>query len=244
MRRFKGILCFCAAAALWSAPAARAEEPGVELEVGFDYSGRYIFRGVDLLGRRPALLPRLTVTRGGLSAYYEGYGGEIGRGGPDYEEHDFGIEYGLTAGRLSLTLGSVAYTYRKPVDYEDELEIYAISGLDVPLSPALSVYYDAKGFGGGYASLEVSHELPLVADRLSLGLAGSLGYDLGYYSDVYGTGPSRGWNDARLGADLAWQAFPAVSFHLLAERSIALDVMDAVGERDQTFYTVGTALSF
>lgn len=244
MRGTRAILWLCATVALGGAPAAGAQEPGVGIEAGFDYSGRYVFRGVDLLARRPALLPRLTVSRGGLSVYYEGYGGEIGRNGPDYEEHDFGIEYGLSAGRLSLTLGSVAYTYRKPVDYEDELEIYAISGLDVLLSPALSVYYDAKGFGGGYASLEMSHELPLVPGRLSLGLAGSLGYDLGYYSDVYGTGPSRGWNDLRLGADLSWLVFPALSFHLMAERSIALDVMDAVGERDQTFYTVGTAVSF
>lgn len=244
MRGTRAILWLCVAAALGGVPEARAQAPGVEIEAGFEYSGRYIFRGVDLLARRPALLPRLTVSRGGLSAYYEGYGGEIGRGGPDYEEHDFGIEYGLSAGRLSLTLGSVAYTYQKPVDYEDELEIYAIAGLDVLFSPALSVYYDAKGFGGGYASLELGHDLPILSDRLSLGLAGSLGYDLGYYSDVYGTGPGRGWNDLRLGAGLSWQAFPALSFHLMAERSIALDVMDAVGERDQTFYTAGTAVSF
>ena len=240
------LLKVCVLASMLGAAAVQAqeEEAGFSLEVGFDHSSRYIFRGVDLLEGRGTPVPRLSVSRGKLTGYYYGYISEIGDAGPDYEEHDFGVEYAASAGRLSLTLGSVAYTYRKPLDYEDELEVYAIAGVEAPLSPTLTVFYDAKGFGGGYASLAVSHDFALVGDRLGLGLSTALGYDLGYYSDVYGEGPGSGLNDLLLGADLSWRALDALSFHVLVQRAIALDVMDEIGQKDQTLYTFGTALNF
>lgn len=232
-----------AAALLGSLAApARAQESDFGLEMGVDYSSRYLFRGLDLLDGEPTPVPRILVSKSGFTAYFYGYYGKMGRGGPDYEEHDFGLEYAAEAGPVALTLGSVTYTYSNPRDWEDEVEVYAIAGLPgVLLEPTLSVYYDAKGFDAGYASLGVGHSFPLAGDRLSLGLSTSLGYDLGYNSQQFDIDQSRGFNDVLLGADLAWTVFGGVSLHVLVQRSIGLDVLDAAGQGDETVVSVGTA---
>ncbi len=222
--------------------AARAQDSSFGLELGLDYSSRYLFRGIDLLDGEPTPVPRIILSSSGFSAYFYGYYGKMGQGGPDFEEHDFGLEYAAEAGPVSLTLGSVAYTYSNPKDWEDEIEVYAIAGLGgVLLEPTLSVYYDAKGFDAGYASLGVSHSFPLAGDRLSLGLSTSLGYDLGYNSQQFDIDQSRGFNDLLLGTDLAWTVYGGLSLHVLVQRSIALDVLDAAGQGDETVVSVGAA---
>jgi hypothetical protein len=236
-----------AAALLW-APAAGAQEPesgrpALGLELGFDYSSRYVFRGLDLLEGQPTPALRLEVSRGGLFAYYYSYRSRLGEGGPDYEEHDFGLEYTRTRGKLALTFGGFAYTYRRPRDYEDTVEVYGVAGLEVPLAPTLSIYYDTRA-EGGYASLGVSRALPLVPDRLELGLSSTLGYDLGYYSVELDTGRSHGWNDLLLVADLAWNLTGHFAVHAAAQRSIALTVLDAVGQPDESIYTLGATFTF
>lgn len=236
------------AAALAAVPAhsqdGSAPPPLYSVELAWDYSSRYLFRGIDVQEGRPTSTPHLIVRRGGLAAYYYGYSGDLGEDGPAYEEHDFGLDYTWTRDRLSLILGAVAYTYGQPADFDDTTEVYGLASLDVLLEPTLSLYWDVDLYGGGYASFGLAHDLPLVGERLTLGLSTTLGYDLGYYSDIYATGLGQGWNDLLLGADLSWEVHGPLAVHLGVQRSIALEVLDAAGQEDETVYTVGTALSF
>jgi hypothetical protein len=239
-----GLLCL-AVVCLADAAALRAQEPepAFELELGYEYSNHYIFRGVDLLDGEGTPTPRVVFTKGGLSAYFYGYYGDIGYGGPDLEEHDFGADYTFTRGKLGLTLGAVAYTYRQPADWENTTEAYAIASLDVLLQPTFTAAREFES-GGSYYSLGISHELPLWRDRLTLGLGTTVAYDLGYWSEEFELEQRHGWSDLLLRTDLTWNVAGPLSVYLAVQHSIALEVLDAAGQEDETFYSIGTALDF
>lgn len=239
MKLRQGLAGLAVLAGLLAAAPARAGDPGLGLEVGCEYDSRYVFRGLDLLAGEPTPAARVALTRGGLAVYYYGYLSRVGDGGGDYEEHDLGAEYTLRRDRLSLVLGGIAYTFRRPREYADTAEAYGIASLDVPLAPTLSLYYDTRDIEGAYASFGVSHTVPLLPERLGLGLSATAGYDLGYYSKDFETSLSHGWNDLLLGAVLSWQLSGRLALAASARRSLALEVLDAVGQPDETFYTVG-----
>lgn len=230
---------------LGGASSARAQEtePSYELEVGYEYSNRYIFRGVDLLDGEPTPTSRVIFTKGGLSTYYYGYFGHIGYGGPDLEEHDFGADYTFTRGKLGLTLGGVAYTYRQPSDWEDTTEVYAIASLDVMLAPTFTAAQEIES-GGRYLSLGVSHELPLWRDCLTLGLGTTVAYDMGYWSEEFELEQRRGWSDLLLRTSLTWKVAGALYAYASVQQSVSLEVLDAAGQEDETTYAVGAMLDF
>lgn len=226
-----------------SSARAQATEPGYEVEVGYEYSNHYIFRGVDLLVGEPTPTPRVIFKRGGLSTYYYGYSGHIGNGGPELEEHDFGADYTFTRGKLGLTLGGVAYTYRKPREWEDTNEIYAVASLDVRLAPTFTAAQGLES-GGRYFSLGVSHELPLWRDRLTLGLGTTVAYDVGYWSEEFELEQRGGWSDLLLRAGLNWKVAGALYASASVQRSVSLEVLDAAGQEDETTCSVGLMLDF
>lgn len=237
---------FCAlAVALAAAGSVAAQETGsgFELELGYEYSDVYLFRGVDLLEGEPTLTPRVIFGKSGFSAYYYGYYGDIGHGGPDLEEHDFGADYTFSRGRLELTLGAVAYTYRQPEDWEDTTEAYLAASLDVPLAPTLTVNREFES-GGRYVSFGIGHEVPLWGDRLTLGLASTVGYDIEYWSEEFELDRKRGWSDLLLRADLTWTVAGPWAVYASVQHSSPLEVLDAAGQEEETFYAVGTLLGF
>ncbi len=238
------ILCMLLVS-LGCAPSVRAQEmePGYELEVGYEYSNHYIFRGVDLLEGEPAPSARAIFEKGGLSTYYFGCYSHIGNGGPDLEEHDFGADYTFTWGKLGLTLGGVAYTYRQPRDFEDMYEAYAAASLDVLLAPTFTATQDL-GSGNRYLSLGVSHERPLWRDRLTLDLGTTVAYDVGYWSEEFELEQRSGWSDLLLSAGLTWKVAGVLYTVVSVQQSIALEILDAAGQEDETIYSVGLMLDF
>src|SRR6187402_1687428 len=106
-----------AASLILMAPAA-AQEKAWTLDLGVDYSSRYMFRGVPLLGDNEVITPHATFGVGGFSAYYYGYFGDVpadftASGAEEsYQEDDFGADYTFSIGeKFSLTLGGVSYMY-------------------------------------------------------------------------------------------------------------------------------------
>lgn len=245
--RTVGVYLCAVATALAGVCAVQAQEQetglGFELELGYEYSNLYIFRGVDLLEGEATPTPRVIFGKGGFSAYYYGYYGDVGRGGPDLEEHDFGADYTFTRGRLDLTVGAVAYTYRKPLDWGNTTEAYVAASLDVPLAPTLTVAREFES-GGRYLSVGVSHELPLWRDRLTLGLASTVGYEIEYWSEEFELDRRQGWSDLLLRTDFIWKVAGPWQAYVAVQHSMPLEILDAAGQEEETFYTVGTMLGF
>jgi hypothetical protein len=223
-----------------TAVAAEEGERAWGLDVGYDYSSIYLFRGVDLLDGEPVHVPRAVFTYGGLTAAYYGYIGKDGEGGPDYEEHDFSLDYTFSIGdKLALTAGAVTYVYPDQESGVDTYELYAIAALDVPLSPKVSFFWDNDEFDSGYGAVSFGHSFELTS-RLGLGISAGVGFDFGY-NDLDSEGDT---NDLLLGVDLPWQVTDRFAVHALYQRSVALSSLDQIGQEDESVLTVGGAFSF
>ncbi len=232
---------------------AAEEEKAWSLEVAADYTGKYVFRGVDLTGE-PVLQPHVTFTYGDLSVYYWGYFGdtefadtETGQG--NYREADFGLDYTFNVtDTVFVTLGGVVYTYNDDPGFEDTTEIYGIASWDVLLAPTVSVYWDVDAIDGGYASIGVSHSVAL-GDKASLDLSGSFGLDFGY--NIPESDPESGYekssadpNDILLGLDVPIQVTDSFSVHAGLWHSVALSVLDDIEQGDETWFAVGATYGF
>ena len=75
---------------------------------------------------------------------------------------------------MTAGAGYIYYSLTGP----DTEEFYLSLGLDVPLSPSITVYRDVSQFRGWYINLGLSHSFAL-PKNISLDLSGSAGY---YYS--------------------------------------------------------------
>jgi hypothetical protein len=236
--------------ALPALAGAATNDRSLALEVSYDHSSRYLFRGLDLLAGRPVDPGHVGVGWEGLEVYWWGYKGEYpewaaaaaGLAANRYLEHDFGVEYGWEKARATWTVGAVAYTYQDPAELADTVELYAIAGLGGFLSPTFSLYYDVDVYDGGYASLGISHawELP---HGLALTPSAAYGHSLGWTGRTYLQGNDWNPNDFQLGLDVRWTRGP-FALHATAQRSFALRALEDVGQGDITAYTVGGAYSF
>ena len=249
-----------AAAALLSSAALAQDEKNWSLDVSVDYASQYLFRGISLLGDNEALVPSATLTVGNFSFYYYGYRGDIpadftfSGDKVAYNEDDFGADYTFSlTDSFGLTLGGVWYMYSNQTTEEygfvDTYELYAIASWDVMLAPTISYYQDMDAVDGGYASIAISHSYPM-GSQASLDFSASLGFDFGYNLGAgvaadYGLKKSNGdLNDALIGLDVPVQVNDWFGFHVMAQQSFALDVLDDLGYGDETIFTGGVTFSF
>jgi len=252
-------LALGAAIALFST-AATAQEKAWSLDVSVDYLDHYMFRGVPLLGDNEALSPHVTYSMGNFNAYYYGYYGDVpadftySGNTASYQEDDFGADYTFALGeKFGLTLGIVSYLYGNEAtnDYgfEDTYELYAIASWDIALAPTISYYQDMDAIKGGYASFGISHSFPM-GEKASLDFAASVGFDFGYnlpqaYAADLGLDESNGdLNDVLIGLSVPVQVNDWFGFHVAAQESIALDVLDDIGVDDETIFSGGVSFTF
>lgn len=248
------------AAITFSATAEAQDEKAWSLDVGVDYADHYLFRGVSILGENEVLVPNATFSVGNFSVYYYGYRGDIpadftfSGNEVSYTEDDFGAEYtfGLSE-KFGLTLGAVSYMYSnrttEEYGFEDSYELYAIASFDVFLAPTVSYYQDMDAVEGGFATFGVSHSYPL-GEKASLDFSAAVSFDFGYnlgegVAADYGLEESNGdLNDVLIGLDIPVQITDWFGFHVMAQQSIALDVLDDLGIDDETILTGGVTFSF
>lgn len=252
-------LALCAVIAL-SSGAVQAQEKNWSLDVSVDYFDHYMFRGVPLLGDNEVLVPHVTYTMGNFNAYYYGYYGDVpadftySGNQASYQEDDFGADYTFALGeKFGLTLGIVSYMYGSEAtnDYgfEDTYELYAIASWDVAFAPTISYYQDMDAIEGAYASFGISHSFPL-GTKASLDFAASVGFDFGYnltegYAADLGLDESNGdLNDVMIGLTVPVQINDWFGFHVAAQQSIALDVLDDIGVDDETIFSGGVSFTF
>ena len=239
---------------------SQAQDKAWSLDISADYFDHYMFRGVPLLGDNEVLSPHVTYSMGNFNAYYYGYFGDVPADftvsgeTATYHEDDFGADYTLALGdKFGLTLGIVSYMYSNEVTdeygFEDTYELYAIAAWDVAFSPTISYYHDMDAVEGGYATFGISHSFPL-GSKASLDFTASVGFDFGYnlgdgVAADFGLEKSNGdLNDALIGLTIPVQVTDLFAFHVTAQESIALDVLDDLGVDDETILSGGVSFTF
>jgi hypothetical protein len=240
--------------------ALAQDDKAWSLDVSVDYFDHYMFRGVPLLGDNEVLNPHVTYSMGNFNAYYYGYFGDIpadftfSGNETSYHEDDLGADYTFALGeKFGLTVGIVSYMYSSEVhdDYgfEDTYELYGVAAWDVFLTPTISYWQDMDAIEGGYATFGVSHSFPL-GSMASLDFSAAVGFDFGYnlpddLAADLGLEESKGdLNDALIGLSLPVQINDWFGFHVMAQQSIALDVLDDLGIDDETILSGGVSFTF
>lgn len=169
---------------------------------GLDLFSSYVWRGLSLTNK-PVAEPGLWVTfpAGNASITAGGWANmDVGKyddasdisesGGTsafNLAEFDPYAEVAFPVGNATLTGGVIGYIYPNDdpgltSDF-NTWEIYGKAGLDVPLSPELSIYYDIDKVEGAYIEGNISHSLA-ASERVSIDLAATAGFSAGQDADL------------------------------------------------------------
>ncbi|MEN8142451.1 MAG: hypothetical protein ABFQ82_02505 [Thermodesulfobacteriota bacterium] len=162
--------------ALMSGSALAEEKPEAGLTMGA-YS-QYVWRGYAFSDSSVVIQPSMTVA-------YKGFGVNLwGNLDTDYDdgtskginwnETDMTISYDGSAGKIGYGIGWIYYNLGSELG-ADSQEVYAGVSVDTLLAPTLTIYNDIDNFRGYYATLGISHSIP-VAEGLTLDLGAQIGY--------------------------------------------------------------------
>ena len=162
---------------------AMAEEEKPTADLSVSALSQYIWRGFELSKDSIVIQPSMTVGYKGFSANLWGNvdTNVVGDMGSDWNETDFTLAYDRSMGMVDLTAGYIYYG----LIGEDSQEIFVSAALNVLLTPTLSVYKDFDYFPGWYATLGVSHSVP-ITEKMNLDLGAQIGYmDVEDYSELH-----------------------------------------------------------
>jgi len=195
--------------------AARAEEasrPTANLSVSA--LSKYVWRGFEYSRDSIVVQPSMTVAYKGVSANVWGnidtdqYSSDpAGDTTNAWSETDFTLAYDWTMEPVALTAG---YIYYGLDGMPDTQEVFVRAAFHTLLTPTLAIYRDYDNTSGWYATLGVSHTLPL-SEGIGLTLGGQVGYVSAEDADdleevdasFAGTGSAyRGFHDGLLSASV------------------------------------------
>ncbi|MGZ8756195.1 MAG: hypothetical protein ACXW15_13520, partial [Acidimicrobiia bacterium] len=172
--------------------------------VDLDLFSSYVWRGLSLTNK-PVAQPAVwvsfpagnaSVTVGGWAnvdlGKYDDPADDISESGGssafNLAEFNPYAEVSFPVGRATLTGGATGYIYPNdelaPNDFglltsdANTVEIYGKVGLDTPLSPELSIYYDVDKIKGAYFEGSVSHSLA-ASENVSIDLGALAGFSAG-----------------------------------------------------------------
>ena len=182
-----------------AAPSHAQAAFGVDL----DLFSSYVWRGITYTNK-PVAEPAVwvsfpagnaSVTVGGWSnidlGKYDDTADDLSLSGGtsafNISEFDPYAEVSFSAGKATLTGGVTAYIFPNDLDAapnggldseSNTVEIYGKVGLDTPLSPELSIYYDVDKIKGAYIEGAVSHSLA-ASENISIDLGALAGFSAG-----------------------------------------------------------------
>ncbi len=165
---------------------ALAEEDKPEADLTLAAYSQYIWRGFELSQDGVVLQPSMTVSYKGFAINLWGnldtdyYDTET----TNWNETDATISYDGSAGKIGYGVGVIYYGLEDGA--EDSVEIYGSVSVDTILAPTLTFYNDIENYPGYYATLGISHSLP-IAKELSLDLGAQVGFldDEANYSEFH-----------------------------------------------------------
>src|SRR4030042_708603 len=220
----------------------------VDIDVSFDYAGKYIWRGQNI-DDEPVLQPALGVSCNGLTAKIWGNFEltNINGNSGDFSEVDYSLDYSGTLSGIEgigYSIGLIYYDF-PGTETKDTTEIYSGLNLDFPLNPSVTIYHDIDEADGSYICLcagygieefiEISPDIPL---GLDIGV--SLGWGSGSYNKYYwGTDQSK-LNDLAFSVSFpveikGWTLLPSLNYVTLLSDDIRNT--DAYGSDSDFFFT-------
>jgi hypothetical protein len=193
-------------AAVFTAGALVCTVPGqaqVTIGADLDLFSSYVWRGLSLTNR-PVAEPALyltfpagnaEVTVGGWAnidlGKYDDPANHISESGGsssfNLSEFDPYAEVSFPVGKATLTGGVTGYIYPNDENAPaaglltsdaNTVELYGKVGLDVPLNPEISLYYDVDKIKGAYIEGAVSHSLQ-ASEKISVDLGALAGFSAG-----------------------------------------------------------------
>ena len=161
--------------------AEEEDKPTASADVGV--FSKYIWRGYELSDDSIMIQPSATVGYKGFSINLWGnLDTKLDDGDPttsdkkEWTETDLTLAYERSFGMIGLGVG---YIYYGLDGVDDSEEVYLSVGMDILLSPTLTIYREIAHLPGWYLNLGISHSFDL-PKGMSLDLAGTVGY---YCSD-------------------------------------------------------------
>ena len=173
MRR---IVIFAVAGFVAALVSAQAIEVEVDVETELKVTSGYAWRGT-VLNDEPCFQPSFTVRAADLSFSAWGTWDMTDvSGSSDRARIDTTFDFSHQVAGQVFSLGLVAYLYHDDPEagVADTVEVYLGYALDVPLLPALTVYYDFEKIEGAYASFALGHSFEL-AKWLALDVGVAIG---------------------------------------------------------------------
>jgi hypothetical protein len=193
---------------------------------------KYIWRG-QLLNDDYVMQPSVGVSYGGLSASVWG-----NMDMTDYHDNDWEFtEYDWTVGYsdkvpgvdiLKYSVGAIYYHF--PSSSFSTTEVYGGIGLDVPLSPMVTLYRDIDEGDCSYVALSVSHSIEKICELSSdmpvgMSMSASMGWGNEAYNKYYWGVEDSALNDLTLSVGfpvpvLGWTVTPSVNYVTLLDSDI------------------------
>lgn len=228
-----------------------AQASALEVEAGA-YVGvydKYLWRGVNLSASQPVVQSGIDLSAKGFTYSVWSNVDLSGANADEATETDFVLDYSFDAGEVvSVSVGDIFYTFGPGGGSTHEL--YLGLGLNLPLSPSLTVYYDWDAasdadLDGLFYSLSIGHDLDL-AEKLGLSLGAAINYSQ-ESPFVYGDGDVfDDLSTADLSASLSYAVSEQVSVDLSYQYSLVVgdDAEDIGFMDDEALGGVNVGISF
>jgi uncharacterized protein (TIGR02001 family) len=236
-------------AALVLPGAGAGDAAPLEMELGVDVVSKYVWRGM-LLTDDPVIQPGVTASAYGFSAnvWSSIDVSDINEmdGDDDYkiQEVDYTLSYALSPVEgLDLEAGYVYYSF-PGTPFSSTAEVFgSLCASAIPLSPALTIYYDVDEIDGFYGSFSLGHAFE-ISESLSVGLGAAVGYGESDYNNGYFGVDDDALNDLALSVslDYAVNEMCSVSGYVGFSTLLDSEIDEAVAESD--IVTVGANLTF
>ncbi len=226
----------------------------IETELTLDFASKYVWHGLNLVND-PVLQPNLAFTYGRFSVSFWGNLELTGWNEPNFDRHPRGrftevdttLEYSGSWAKGSWNVGVVEYQY-PGTGFERYQEWFAGLACDATWgSPEITLYKGSKARTGAYATLGVSHSVPLklsCTETLDLGAELSFG-DSKCNDFLYGHDRA-GFTDVHLtaGAEFAlgkgWSLTPSLHYSTLLSKRL----LEGEPRRTNVWLQVGLGTKF
>jgi uncharacterized protein (TIGR02001 family) len=256
-RTAKLVLCAVVLAASCAVMAAE-DKPSLSTSVSAAFMSKYIWRG-QLLNDDYVMQPSVGLSYGGLSASLWGNVDMTDYHDNNWEftEYDWTVGYADKVPGLDFLKYSVgAIYYHLSSTTVSTTEVYGGLGLDVPLSPTVTLYRDIDEGDCTYVALSVSHSIEKICELSSdmpvgMSMSASVGWGNEAYNKYYWGVEDSALNDLTLSVGfpvpvLGWTVTPSVNYVTLLDSDIrSVDTYETgyTNKRGSDYLFTGLTLS-
>lgn len=250
--KLRVLLC-AASVVLGTVVSSSAEEDAVSVSASADVFSKYVWRGQNVVDDW-VLQPSVGIGYKGFTASVWGnmdlHGETVDDG--ELNEVDYAIDYSNTfPGQdiLGYSVGVIYYDFPNTT-VPGTAEIYGGLSTSLPLSPAVTWFYDFDEADGSYVQFSVGHGVEKVARwtkdaYCDLEVGASLAYASAGYDDYYFGVNDSAFNDLTLSAGLPvcvgnWTIKPIIAYSMMIDN----DIRKATGKSDNLWGGISIAVEF